>query len=274
MFKRCSLTLLALIIWLAAAALAQDDANPTVALVGTGPMTPHNIAISGLLNVLQSYGFISQAERGLLAESPDFEGERINIISAAKLTNAADIGPTIEKALDREVDAIIAASSIVAQAAVHATSDMDDPPAVIFTRISDPYAAGIAQSSCVKPDHVSGLQTIVPYEEIIPLLIAQDPEIESIGAIHTSSDPDGIYGAARIADVATGLGLTVESAAVVDLVDLRPAVQGLVSKGWKPLSCRLIRSSALAYPSSPKRRSIMNCLCIIPLQAMSYLARR
>lgn len=216
---------------LAPAALAQDDVKPTVAFLGTGPMSPHNIAMSGLLNVLQSYGFISEAERGLLAESPDFEGERINIISSPEMSSIADIGSTIEKALDRKVDAIIAASSIVAQTAVHATSDMDDPPAVIFTRISDPYAAGIAQSACVKPDHVSGLQTVVPYEEIIPLLIAQDPDIKSIGAIHTSSDPDGIYGAARIADVAVGLGLTVESAAVVDLVDLRPAVQGLVSKG-------------------------------------------
>ena len=152
-------------------------------------MSQYNIAISGLLNVLQSYGFISEAERGLLAATQEFEGERINIISSAELPNITDIGLIIEKSLDRKVDAIVASSSVAAQSAVHATSDMDDPPAVIFTRVSDPYAAGIAQSSCVKPNHVTGLQTAVPYEEIIPLLLAQDPDIKSIGMIHTSSDP-------------------------------------------------------------------------------------
>ena len=231
MFKRCSLTLLALMIWLAPAAQAHDDGNPTVALLGTGPVTRHNIAMSGLLSVLQSYGFISAAERGALAESQEFEGERINIIATRNLSNVADIDAIIETALDREVDAIVAGSAVVAQTAVRATSDMDDPPAVIFTRISEPYAAGIAQSPCIKPDHVTGLQTVVPYEEIIPLMITQDPDIETIGVMHTSSDPDGIYGASRIADIAVGLGLGVESAAVVGLADLRAAVQGLVSKG-------------------------------------------
>ena len=52
-----------------------------------------------------------------------------------------------------------------------------------------------------------------------------------IGTIHTSSDASGVYGAERIAEIAAEMGLTVESAAVTAIADLRPAVQSLVGKG-------------------------------------------
>ena len=170
----------------------------------------------------------AKIERGLLMESQDVEGERITILVRNIQASAADASALVEKALDQGVDAIVTGSSIVAQSAVNITMDMDDPPAVIFTRMTNPYLAGIAEAACIKPEHVTGMQTVVPYEEIMPLLLIQKPDLKKIGTIHSSSDADGIYGAGRIAEIATAMGLTVESAAIAGLADLRPAVQALV----------------------------------------------
>ena len=231
MLRRGMAVLLLSALLLAPAALAQDNDIPSVMVISAGASSEYGAAKTGILNVLQSYGFVSDAERARMDAGEDLEGESINIYFRAAEQGVADANAHVERALDLGVDAFITIAETATQTAVNVTSDLDDPPVVIFTRATNPYAAGIADASCLKPDHVSGLQTVVPYDEIVSLLLVQDPDMTLIGTIHTSSDAGGVYGAERIAEIAADMGLTVESAAVTAIGDLRPAVQSLVGQG-------------------------------------------
>ena len=122
----------------------------------------------------------------------------------------------LENALDREVDVLITQGSTVTQTAVQITSQMDMPTPVIF--ISTPYEGGIAaEAACVKPDHVAGVSASLSYDYAFSVLLMQDPDIERVGVIHSTSDASGRHGAQQIMESAESLGIDVHTAGVVAL---------------------------------------------------------
>ena len=135
--------------------MAQENDIPSVMVISAGASSEYGAAKTGILNVLQSYGFVSEAERARLDAGEDLEGESINIYFRAAEQGAADANALVERALDLGVGAFITIAETATQTAVNVTSDLDDPPVVIFTRATNPYAAGIADASCLKPDHVT-----------------------------------------------------------------------------------------------------------------------
>ena len=117
---------------------------------------------SGIVDALLANEYISADERAALLEAQELDGERIRVVMRGIGPSASDINLQIETALDQGVSAIIAHTKAVAQAALNLTFDMDEPPAIIFTGVVNPYGSGLAQASCIKPDHVTGMMTEVP----------------------------------------------------------------------------------------------------------------
>ena len=215
---------------LSQAALAQDEDKPSLVVLSFQPRGTVEWIELGLVKSLISYGLISAEDiaegyGGPMENSP-ISYERLN--AAGQLEFVPEL---IANALDSEPDALVTIGSRVTLSALIATQDLEDPPLIIFADVYNPYEAGIADAPCIKPDHVTGIESAVNYADVVPLLLMQDPGLTTIGTIHSSDDASGAYGAARIAEVGEALGLTVEQTAVTALADLSLATEGLVSKG-------------------------------------------
>ena len=234
MFKKGLLAfmLLSLLIPMAA---AQDDSKPTIGIFRFGTITGLTLTEHGILNALELYGFISAEERAQLDEYQDLEGEKVDIIWGDANFDISSINLILEDMLDRGIDVLVTISTPVTQAAVNVTLDMDDPPAVLFTAVYSPYKSGIADSSCIKPDHVTGVETRTPYENIVSLLLLQNPDMKKIGIIYSSLETSGVFGAEEVTEIAEALGLTIESAAVTSIPDIPLAADGLITKGIEAL---------------------------------------
>ena len=224
---------------LLAPAAAQDNDNPIIAFLEFG-LAPTNLVVRlGVLDMLQSHGFITAEEktaalgpRDALRDLPsDLEGEHINIIWGDANFDLSTMNLLVDRMLDQDVDMFIAISSPAAQSAVNATIDMDEPPPVFFAAVYNPYQVGIAESPCIKPAHVTGSLAEIAYEEVVRLLLLQDPDIKTIGTIYNSTESSARYDAERIVEEGQALGLNVEVTAVSSLADLSPAAEGLVNKG-------------------------------------------
>lgn len=210
-------------------ALADD--MPTVAILRFGPLSTSESTEQAIRDMLYGNGFINDEEYSALGARQDLEGEQLNIIWGDANWSFADVNLMIAQALDEEADVIVTLSTPVTQAAVNAVSDMDSPPVVLFANVFNARAAGIAQASCLKPDFVTGAESGTPYEDIVPLLLLQNPDLQSIGIIYSSSEISGAVGAERVAEVGAALGLNVEQAAVNSVSDVPLAADGLISKG-------------------------------------------
>lgn len=233
MFKYLLTAILALSLLAPALAQANED-RPSVWLLSFYPFGPTNAIQTGMLDVLEAYGFINPADRSdqrmqVMIESSENSPIQFNRLEANfELDRLREL---VAFALDHEPDALVTISAPMTLTALQATADMDDPPAIFFADVYNPYQAGIADAPCLKPAHVSGAQSVIDYEAIVGILPLQNPDIKTIGTIHNAGDASGAYGAEQIAEFGAALGLTVEIAAVTALSDLALATGGLVSKG-------------------------------------------
>ena len=222
---------LSVLVLLLPAGLAQDMEKPTIAILRFGPELAASYTEDAILGELQMAGYLSEQELVAVQQGDELEGEHVNLIWGDADFDLSNVGFIIERALDSEADLLVTFSTPVTQAALHATRDMDDPPAIFFTQVYNPYEAGIAQSACLKPAHVTGMYTATRYDEVIELLLLQDPELRTVGVLYSGGETSGNLGAEEIAAAAQALDLQVVEAAVVSMADLVLAAEGLIAKG-------------------------------------------
>ncbi len=204
--------------------------NPKIAILRFGALPNIDITEGAILDILESYGFISTEENRIFEARRDYEGEHITIYFGDAGFDFPTVNLMLEDALDKEVDVLVTHGSTVTQTAVLLTSEMDMPTPVLF--VSTPYDGGIAaEAPCVKPDHVAGVSAALSYDYAFSVLLMQDPDIERVGVIHSISDSAGLYGAQQIMESAESLGIEIHTSGVVSLSDLRPAANSLVDAG-------------------------------------------
>ena len=223
--------LLTLALLLAPATLAQADDKPTVGILRFGFYPTVYWMEGAILNHLELYGWIDADEKAKLRQREDLENERISIFwgdADFDFNNAARL---IDQALDQEPDALITFSTPLTQMAVNQTLLLDAPPALIFADVFNPAEAGIVASACDKPAHVTGVEGLIDYEDILSLVLLQHPELASLGVVYNPSDASGSHGAQRITEIAQRLGIEVEAAPILSLPDVAVAVEGTLGKG-------------------------------------------
>lgn len=134
--------------------------------------------------------------------------------------------------IDEGVDIIMATSTPALQAAFRAVSALDgEGPVVIFNVITDPYGAGVAQASCIKPDWLTGSQALAPYEATVPLILEIVPEAQSVGYIYNTAEANSVANTNIILPILEELGLRVEIQNVTNSAEVSTASQALVERG-------------------------------------------
>ncbi len=231
MTRRLTFATALLALLLAPMALAEADDKPTLAFLRFGGSTLISIAESGILDMLELYDFISAEERAGLDESVDLEGEHLDVIYSDAGWDIATANLMIEDALDKGADVLMTWSAPVTQIAATIISEMEDPPVIIFTIVMTPYIPGVADTPCVKPDFVAGSQTVIPYAQFLDIVPVLDPDITKIGTFVTRSQPNSVHGMERIVELASELGIEVETAALTGFADLPLATEALISRG-------------------------------------------
>ena len=190
----------------------------------------------GVIEALHRFGWLTDDEYGGLKANledglSNLEGERVNLLFSDASWDYGSLIPMMETALDKGADVFVTETTPVAQAAVNFTLAMDDPIPVIFMSVFNPYAAGIADAPCIKPDNVTGTQELIDYEGLLALAALQNPDLETVGTLYNSASAAGQMGAELIAEAGEALGIRVEQAAVFGLADVGIGLEGLISKG-------------------------------------------
>ena len=101
------------------------------------------------------------------------------------------------------------------------------------TLISPNYGENINvfDAPCIKPAHVTGSESLTPFEYVMSLLKIQFPEMTTIGTMFNSSEDGGSWGVDRITAIAEGYGITVEAAGLTQVSEVRVAADTLIDKG-------------------------------------------
>lgn len=216
--------------------LLADTDKPTVAFLRYGGTSLMSLAEKGILDMLEAYDLISAEERVALNLAEDLNGENLNVLYRDAGFDLPTANIMVEDVIDRGADVLVTLTTPVTQIAANITREMDDPPALIFAIVTTPYFAGIADAPCIKDKHIAGTQTHIPYEEFVSTLKVQDPDLQVVGTIFNHSEPNSVYGAEKIAEYASELGMRVEKTSIVTTADLQIATDALLNKGVEAIA--------------------------------------
>lgn len=217
MFRSCKSLFLLLAVLLSTLSAAAQDEVPTIAILKFGPLPPFELSQKGTLDQLAAYGYE--------------DGENINILLYDANVDVPTANTQIEDAIDEGADVLITITTPVTLAAINATSDLADPPIILFNTVTEPYASGIAQAPCLKPDHVWGSQALPDFEQIMPLLFEVNPDIETVGSIYSTSEPNAVASMALIEPLAEELGLELIVESVAETAEVGAAAESLADAG-------------------------------------------
>lgn len=231
MFKKVMLVFALVSLVTVSAATGQDSDKPLIAILGDGWFPSFEVTEGAVLDMLQSYGFISADENTFLETRADLKGEKVEIFWVRPGQSYADLSVAVENALDRSPDVMLTFSSWLTEVAVNVTRDMDDPPAILFGAVEYPELYGIADSPCVKPEHVTGAESLAEYDYVLSLLKIQYPNLTKIGTMYNTGEEGGRWGADEIAGIAGEHGMEVEAVGVVRLADISVAAEALIDTG-------------------------------------------
>ncbi len=233
MRRICFMLLLALF---CGAAAAQTPGKPSAALLSFG-ISPEamSVSVQQILHQLYLDGFLSAEDIETLVAENEVDGENIQLALMEAGWQYDRLGIMVEGALDRGVDVMVAFTTPVAQAAIQATRDLDEPPGVIFASVFYPFASGLADAPCLKPSHVTGSHIVPPYELLVDLALTQQPDITRLGTVFSADQISGVEGSREVAAIAEARGLTIIQSAVTHPVDFIAAVDGLASRGAEAL---------------------------------------
>ena len=233
MWKRLThlLGFLLLLAALSGAGAAQDSDKPTVGFVYPGGDPVSRGIISGVLDVMIANGALRHDQYHLFHSEEPVESEEVLFFFIGGEHDPAGIGRAVDHALDLDPDVLITLKERVTLQALHTVSERQYPPIVLFSGLPDPWRAGFAQSSCVKPAHVTGVYSEASADELLGVVLQYHADLEYIGVLHHSGDASGPSGAEAIAAAAEDSGLTARSTAVTQLADLGLAIEALIDAG-------------------------------------------
>lgn len=228
--RKLPLLLVLFCLLLGPTALAADDV-PTLAYLRFGNSPDFQLTDKAVLDMLEAYGYLNPEERATLQGGNDLHGEKINILYREAGFDLPTASLMVEDALDEGADLLLTLSTQVGLIAANAISELEDPPVLVFAIVALPYAAGIAEAPCIKPDNITGTEMFVDTQEWFAIPYKQNPEFANLGVVLDPNSPsaEGYKGGLEQFVLATGANVEVATATTAPEMAL--AADTLIDRG-------------------------------------------
>lgn len=183
------------------------------------------------INQFAEHGSLDNCREGFLEglkESGFVEGENLTV----KYNNAAaDMSTTqqiSENFVSDKVDLICAIATPSAQASYNAAMSAGIP--VIYTAVTDPATAELADADGNPVGEITGTSDILPVEAQLKMIREILPDAKTIGILYTLSEANSEYSISIYEDLAEKYGFTIETSGITNTSEVQLAASNLLEK--------------------------------------------
>ncbi len=209
MMKKMAALVMAILVLLSATAMADEQIH-----IGILQFAEH-----GSLDNCRT-GFIE----GLAAEGY-VEGENV-VFDVQNAQADTSIAAQIADIMAGKYDMICAIATPAAMAAFNAAEDAGIP--VIYTAVSDPISANLANEDGTNPGNITGTSDALPVEAQLKLIRAMMPDATKIGILHTTSETNSDATLALYKELAPQYGFEIIDKGISTGADLPMALDALL----------------------------------------------
>ena len=177
------------------------------------------------------HGSLDNCREGFLKGLED-EGIKEGDNLTVKYKNAAaDMGTAkqiSDSLVSDKVDLVCAIATPSAQSAYNAAMKADIP--VIYTAVTDPVAAELADKDGKPVGEVTGTSDKLPVEEQLKMIREMLPDAKNIGILYTTSEANSVSALAKYKELAGDYGFTIVDKGIAQTADISLATDELLTE--------------------------------------------
>lgn len=177
------------------------------------------------------HGSLDNCREGFLAglqEEGITEGEKLKVEYVNAQADPGTAGLTADNFVTKKVDLICAIATPSAMTAYNATMNTDIP--VIYTAVTDPVEAGLANTDGTPVGNVTGTSDALAIDEQLQMIRRVLPDAKKIGIIYTTSEANSISSVARYKELAGKYGFEITDTGVTAMSEVALAAADMVNK--------------------------------------------
>lgn len=216
--KKTITILLALTLLMSMAACSSNTASEDLPKIGILQFAPHaslDNCYNGIIQGLEEAGFVDGETCSIEFVNGQGESET-NALAAANFVNGG-------------FDIIIAIATPSAMPAYAAAKDAGIP--VVFSAVSDPVAAGLAESLENPNTGATGTSDGLNYEGQLEMIRAFQPDATQIGILYTTSETNSLTQLNNYEAIAADYGFEIISQGITDASEVASGAASLVASG-------------------------------------------
>ena len=204
-----------------------DSTTDTKETTDTTDGTTYKIGISQFAE----HGSLDNCREGFiqgLAEEGFVEGENLEIVYQNAQADTGTAGQIADSFISSGVDMICGIATPAALSAYNAAMKTDIP--VIFTAITDPVMAGLANEDGTHVGNVTGTSDKLPVEAQLEMIRKILPDAKTIGILYTTSEVNSESAIKEYEALAGKYGFELETVGISTIADIPLAMDNIVTK--------------------------------------------
>ena len=204
-----------------------DSTTDTKETTDTTDGTTYKIGISQFAE----HGSLDNCREGFiqgLAEEGIVEGENLEIVYQNAQADTGTAGQIADSFISSGVDMICGIATPAALSAYNAAMKTDIP--VIFTAITDPVMAGLANEDGTPVGNVTGTSDKLPVEAQLEMIRKILPDAKTIGILYTTSEVNSESAIKEYEALAGKYGFELETVGISTIADIPLAMDNIVTK--------------------------------------------
>lgn len=177
------------------------------------------------------HGSLDNCREGFLeglAEEGLIEGENLTVEYKNAAADMGTAGQISDSFVSSDVDLLCGIATPSAQSCFNAAMDKEIP--VIYTAVTDPLAAELADEEGNPVGEITGTSDKLPIQQQLEMIRTMLPEAETIGILYTTSEANSESAIKEYEALAEEYDFTIETAGITATADIPLAAQGLLEK--------------------------------------------
>ena len=156
------------------------------------------------------------------------EGDNLTVEVKNAMADTATNAQIADSFVSDNMDLICAIATPSAQSAYNAAMDKDIP--VVYTAVTDPVAAELADKDGNPVGDVTGTSDTLPVEDQLKMIREMMPDAKTIGILYTTSEANSVSAIATYESLVDKYGFTLETKGISQTSEIALATDDLLTK--------------------------------------------
>jgi len=177
------------------------------------------------------HGSLDNCKEGFLeglAEQGIEEGKNLEILFDNAQADTGTAATIADNFVSKKADLICAIATPSAMSAYNSCMNTDIP--VIYTAVSDPVGAGLANDDGVTAGNITGTTDALPVEEQLEMIHTMMPDAKTVGILYTTSEANSISTIKEYKEKAGNYGLEIVDTGINTIADVEMAAKDMAAK--------------------------------------------